>query len=63
MLTRITLALAAVLVLASASMTPAASAARHNAPGWTEGGNTGFVPGSAAERAWFDRNTRSGGGF
>ena len=62
MLTRITLALTTALVLASALMTPA-SAARHNAPSWTEGGNTGFVPGSAAERAWFDRNTRSGGGF
>jgi hypothetical protein len=60
MLTRITLALAAVLVLSSAPMTPA-SAAR-NAPAWTDTSG-GFVPGSAAERAWFDRNTRGGGGF
>jgi len=60
MLTRTTLALAAVLVLASAPMTPA-SAAR-NAATWT-GSSGGFVPGSAAERAWFDRNTRGGGGF
>ena len=61
MSTRITLALAAVLVFASAPMTPAASATR-NAAAWT-GSSGGFVPGSAAERAWFDRNTRGGGGF
>ena len=60
MLTRTTLALAAVLVLASAPMTPA-SAAR-NAAAWTDSSG-GFVPGSAAEKAWFDRNTRGGGGF
>jgi hypothetical protein len=60
MLSRITLALVTVLVLASAPMTPASA---RNSAAWTDSGSAGFVPGSAAEKAWFDRNTRSGGGF
>ena len=63
MSSKINLTLAAVLVLASTSATLAAPA-RHSydaQQGWSDSG--GFVPGSAAERAWFDRNTRSGGGF
>jgi hypothetical protein len=52
------IALAAVLVIASASMSLAATASRTRpgVPGWSQGG--GFVPGSQAERDWFERASR-----
>jgi hypothetical protein len=52
------IALAAVLVLASASASLAATAGRAGpgVPGWSNGG--GLVPGSQAERDWFERASR-----
>jgi hypothetical protein len=61
MLTKTKFALAAVLVLASASASLAASGhrgAHGNAPGWAEGYNGGLVPGSQAEHDWFARASR-----
>jgi hypothetical protein len=51
-------ALAAVLVIASASTSLAATAnrIRPGVPGWSQGG--GLVPGSQAERDWFARASR-----
>jgi len=56
MLTKTTLAIAAVLVLTSASASLAATAGR-TAPGWSDGG-AGLAPGSKAERDWFERASR-----
>jgi hypothetical protein len=58
MLTKTRIVLAAVLVLASASASLAATAGRAgpSAPGWSTGG--GLVPGSQAERDWFERASR-----
>jgi len=61
MLTKTKFALAAVLVLASGSASFAASVHRDafaNAPGWAQGYSGGFVPGSQAERDWFERASR-----
>ena len=55
MLTKTRLVIAAVLVIASASASLAATAGR-TAPGWSAGG--GLVPGSQAERDWFERASR-----
>ena len=60
-MSKINLALAAVLVLASTSATLAASAHRSYdaAPGWSGGySGGGFVPGSQAEHDWFYRASR-----
>ena len=56
MLTKTRLVIAAVLVIASASASLAATAGR-TAPGWSAGG---LVPGSQAERDWFERASRPG---
>jgi hypothetical protein len=60
MSTKINLALAAVLVIASTSATLAASARRSYdaSPGWSGGAYGGFVPGSKAEHDWFARASR-----
>jgi hypothetical protein len=66
MLTKTTIALTALLVLASASASLAATAHRRAydaQPGWSGGYSGGLVPGSQAEHDWFARATRSGGGF
>lgn len=66
MLIKTKIALAAVLVLAAASASLAASPHRDaygNAPGWAEGYNGNLVPGSQAEHDWFARASRSGNGF
>jgi Spy/CpxP family protein refolding chaperone len=55
MLTKTRIVIAALLVLASASPSFAATAGR-NEPGWSAGG--GLVPGSQAERDWFARASR-----
>ena len=55
------IALAAMLVVASASTSLAATAHRPaygNAPGWTQGYSGGLVPGSQAEHDWFARASR-----
>ena len=60
MSTKINLALAAVLVIASTSAALAASA-RHSydaSPGWSAGYSGGLVPGSQAEHDWFARASR-----
>ena len=59
--TKTRIALAAVLVLASASSSLAASAHRNaygNPPGWSQGYSGGLVPGSQAEADWFARASR-----
>jgi Spy/CpxP family protein refolding chaperone len=58
MLTKTRIVIAAVLVLASASATLAASAGRNAraTPGWSQG--SGLVPGSKAEQDWFERASR-----
>ena len=60
MSTKIKIALAAVLVIASTSATLAASARRSYdaSPGWSGGAYGGFVPGSQAEHDWFARASR-----
>ena len=51
------IALAAVLVIASASASLAATArTAPGVPGWSNGG--GLAPGSQAERDWFERASR-----
>ena len=58
MLTKTRIVIAAVLVLASASASLAASAGRPapGVPGWS--GGPGLAPGSRAERDWFERASR-----
>ena len=58
MRTKTRIVLAAVLVVASASASLAAPAGRSapRGPGWSAGG--GLVPGSQAERDWFERASR-----
>jgi hypothetical protein len=61
MLIKTKIALAALLVLASAPASLAATAHRYaygNAPGWAQGYSGGFVPGSQAEHDWFARASR-----
>jgi hypothetical protein len=61
MLIKTKIAIAAALILASASPTFAASAHRSasgNPAGWSEGYGGGFVPGSKAEHDWFARASR-----
>jgi Spy/CpxP family protein refolding chaperone len=61
MLIKTKITLAAMLVLASASASLAATAHRNaygNAPGWAQGYSGGLVPGSQAERDWFARASR-----
>jgi hypothetical protein len=61
MLTKTKFALAAMLVLVSASASLAASAHRNaygNSPGWAERYSGGLVPGSKAEHDWFERASR-----
>jgi hypothetical protein len=64
MLTKTRIVVAAVLILASASPSLAATAGRNGpgASGWSNGA-AGFVPGSRAEQEWFERASRGGGGF
>ena len=63
MLTKTPILIAAALVVASASASLAATAARTGpgVPGFSNGGS--FVPGSQAEHDWFARASRSGNGF
>ena len=56
MLTKNAFALAAVLVLVSASASLAATAGR-TAPGWSNAG-AALAPGSKAEQDWFERASR-----
>jgi hypothetical protein len=55
------IAIAAALILASASPSFAASAHRNasgDRAGWSQGYGGGFVPGSQAEHDWFARASR-----
>jgi hypothetical protein len=57
-MTKTRIVIAALLVIASASASLAATAGRTGpgVPGWSNGG--GLVPGSQAERDWFERASR-----
>jgi len=56
MLTKTRIVIAAVLVLASASASLAATGRTAPAAGWSN--SSGLVPGSRAEHDWFERASR-----